>query len=309
MTDTTETISDKFNRDLIAQDITLAILNAEPPTELFHYTNPAALVSIAQTHELWASRVGYLNDASEHTIAYSTISDVIKEELARNRDDSDVKYLEELADMARACSSGGFTFVVSFSEVGDLLSHWRAYVPQGGYSLGFDTAKLKSVVEPQGWSLLRCVYDADEQRALTRLVVARLLHWYRVHVDVQDSSHDDLVSWGRANIGLWMWAVSSTFKHASYAEEREWRLVNFSLNNAMTTRPRLCQKFRAGKGIIIPYVTVNVAAPDGGICVSLIIVSPGPYQELAGQSACDLLLNLSGGPIETRYAKAPHRSL
>lgn len=298
-----------FEDDLVAADVAYSVLNQQPPPELFHYTTPSALVSIAQSRELWASRAGYMNDASEHTIAFNTISGVLRHELTTTADANEAEFLEQILDMARGCSSGSGTFVVSFSEVGDLLSQWRAYVPQGGYCLGFETDKLNAVVKPQGWSLVKCIYDTEEQRSLMQYVVGRFTAWYRKHTASGGASQRDLISWGRANMGLWMWSVSATFKHPSYAEEREWRLVNFALDESLSARPRIKQRFRAGTSVVIPYVPVSIAAPDNGICVRTVVVSPGPYQELAGRSAVDMLLELSGGPIETRKAKAPHRPL
>ena len=298
-----------FEADLVAADIAYSLLNQEAPSELFHYTTPSALVSIAQSKELWASRAAYMNDESEHTIAFKTISDVLRDEMSRAIDQKETEYLEQILDMARGCSGGGRTFVVSFSEIGDLLSQWRAYVPQGGYALGFETKKLMAVVKPQGWSLVKCVYDSERQRSIMEYVVARFRTWYQMHTETGDASQKDLISWGRANMGLWMWSVSATFKHPSYSEERELRLINFSLDDSLSARPQLQQKFRGGTSVVIPYVPVSVAAPDSGICVRVLVVGPGPHQELARESAVDMLLELSGGPIETRRARAPHRAL
>lgn len=130
-----EDVSQKFAGDLIAQDITYSILSVDPPSELFHYTSPSALVSISQTKEIWASRAAYMNDASEHVIAYETIGKVLRDEIDGASAKEEVEYLEGLLDMARACSGGAGTFIVSLSEIGDLLSQWRAYVPKAGTHL------------------------------------------------------------------------------------------------------------------------------------------------------------------------------
>lgn len=59
--------------------------------------------------------------------------------------------------------------VCSFSEVGDLLSQWRAYSGgAGGFSIGFGGEFLKAASRREDFWLVPCVYDEDDQRALVR---------------------------------------------------------------------------------------------------------------------------------------------
>jgi hypothetical protein len=95
----------------------------------------------------------------------------------------------------------------------------------------------------------------------------------------EDSRGAVIVSW-RDRLGL----LSSTIKHPSFREEREWRLIS-------TTIPREDPRclVRVGRSMFIPYVEINLVAIGPSIPVKEIIVGPTPHMWLAMNAAGSLL--------------------
>src|SRR5207247_68058 len=71
-------------------------------------------------------------------------------------------------------------YIASFSTKGNLLSQWRAYCPRGGYSIGFDGARLTQVFRKRGeFQFGSVLYDRDAQEQKVRAVIEFHLALYR----------------------------------------------------------------------------------------------------------------------------------
>jgi hypothetical protein len=73
-----------------------AQLNAARPDIIYHYTNQLGLLGIIEKRELWATKIHYLNDATEFSLVFKMIEGILE----RERDDahalSERKALAEL---------------------------------------------------------------------------------------------------------------------------------------------------------------------------------------------------------------------
>ncbi len=191
---------------------------------LYHYTGAAGLIGILQYKKFWMSHVNHLNDSQEIKHFISIVKEIVSEE-----------------GFSRMQSNSSFTnsndyFIGSFSEAGDLLSQWRAYCPEvGGFSIGIPAIHLLNLVLEENnkvgymakdqtkpaisrlrekylkmplsileneFLLVKCIYSLDDQRKIANEILA--------------NSHSgiDLIH-----------RISPIFKHPSFAEEKEWRII------------------------------------------------------------------------------------
>ena len=246
-------------------------LDAVPAT-LYHYTTRAGLLGILGSASLYAGHIDFMNDPTEG------------------------RYADELAaslELPGGPIGRGFyaaSYVVSFSEDGDLLSQWQSYGERGrGYALGFDLTGLGTITSnyggvelntPQKGPLQRVIYDRAEQIELltTGLVSGEKLRG----------------------------ATFERIKHPSYAEEREWRLFKryahpFSSGRSVEGAASPTKFVPHAKGLkpIVPVALAQVSigfafpnvrlAPDGSLPLTEIVCGWQSSSEEA-LAAIELLL-------------------
>ena len=150
-------------------DLINEILKTNLPRSLFHYTSPTGLAGILENKQIWTTKIYYLNDNSELSLALNYFQQEIemqKSNVGKTRTD------EELSAMKEALTGLGTinVAVASFTAMGDQLSQWRGYCEVGkGYSLGFNGSKLKEWVDKaKGYHLVPCVYEEQEHRKIAK---------------------------------------------------------------------------------------------------------------------------------------------
>jgi hypothetical protein len=88
------------------------------------------------------------------------------------------KLLKGAASTLESFAAAKQWYVACFSTKGDLLSQWRAYCPNGGYSLGFDGSTLQSLLVAPKRSIYPPMlgpvdYDPASQLARVRKTIQR----------------------------------------------------------------------------------------------------------------------------------------
>jgi len=201
----------------------------QPPAILYHYTSAEGLLGILSTNCIWGTQIQFLNDSTELSFGVATVNSILKK----------IDVPDEIMSKWEGRPDNPFCFVASFCEEGDLLSQWRGYTSDAtGYSLGFRTESLSKL------SLRPVVYDAQQQE---KLVIATL----KGYEDVYD-------------VGEKLFECAASFKHPTFSEEREWRILDYILD----WRPgwgaeSVGMKFRASKRFIIPYVEFHPETETG----------------------------------------------
>lgn len=279
------------------------VLFAEPPPLLYHYTSQAGLLGIATTRMLWATNMAYLNDLSE----YEYGSNVIRAAIEKYATDASAESADFINETGTSLKARARDFcLTSFTEASDLLSQWRGYADDGnGYCLGFDGESIRSRAQPEGdWYLSKCIYDPRQQEALARkLVQSWFGEWQRDRTDPKQRGfwRDLFGSSFEYVVAAVIFAFS--FKHPSFAEESEWRLV---MEKSETQRFR----FRTGKSMITPYreFDLRAASPEQrDIALKRVIVGPSPQPELAVDSVRMLLESEELGDVEVVPSVIPYR--
>jgi hypothetical protein len=255
-----------------------ARVSVEAAEFLFHYTSVGTAKKIVCTRELWATHIYYLNDGSEFDHGIELMRDELKK---RAEVDGTARAFLADAEWPAFDSPSVNVFVVSFSEVGDLLSQWRSYCPPNrGISLGIEPQELQTHASTQGFELVKCSYDfAMQQAAILRMAD----DWLAAYDNARRDGTQTVVieQFVRAFARL-----AASFKHASFAEEREWRLI------AVSGEPLRSVQYREGLSTLVPYITFKLPI-DGKkrIKIRRIILGPTPHAYLARAAVTEMVKN------------------
>jgi hypothetical protein len=134
------------------------------PKPLYHYTTQEGFLGIVKTGELWASKIHYMNDAREFSLGLDIARQEIKLILKDPDSTLDKDKLRRMRDEINTIDKIN-VFVCSLSADGDMLGQWRAYAGRaGGFSIGFDSEKLKTLAAGAGFELAPCVYKPTCQQ-------------------------------------------------------------------------------------------------------------------------------------------------
>jgi hypothetical protein len=121
-------------------------------------------------------------------------------------------------------------FIACFCEEGDLLSQWRGYTPGlAGVSLGLDLFPIMVGNGLPAHTVLRkVVYEYDEQRQLIHdAVSAWVSSAFTLLDDPRYEVSDLFPTPAMAALRLALSEYQLCFKHPTFSEEREWRLMTF----------------------------------------------------------------------------------
>jgi hypothetical protein len=253
-------------------------LAQRPPGPLYHYTDANGLLGILQEKELWASNALHLNDAGEVSHGLTLLSQEIEKLLAlavtfpSDMKDA-IKYWQN--DLRKEAAEG--PLVVSFSEVPDQLSQWRAYCRDGsGYSIGFGLGDLQFAMSSSKFLLVKCVYTPSEQFDLTMAVVRFLRRGFQ-H---KKASRIGFMDFYRLLV-VKAFAVLLALKHEGFREEQEWRLVSLDSD--------LPLKFRPGRFGIVPYCAIPLCKPGEKLGLANVYVGPNAAPDIATAAVRELL--------------------
>jgi len=206
--------------------------------KLYHYTDAHALKSILETGQIWLTDIRYLNDSNEYIEGERIIQNVFREKAQARADAISDEVLRRL-DTVLKSSARSYTLIGSFSRGCDLLSQWRGYCPlEGGYSLEFDTATLKTF----GMPLQECVYDENHKRQVASTLF-----------DLACSTVASGERSGLDRLYLTLWSNIAKFKNAGFAEENEVRAVVFQREQKGRVQ------FRTRGSQLVPFLPVPIA--------------------------------------------------
>jgi hypothetical protein len=253
-------VSPSFRRHLLAPS----------PDNIYHYTTQAGLTGIIERKELWATKIHYMNDSTEFSVVFQMAEDVLKNEESNA---PDLSRRKQLANLMRTCSRASRDVnvcVVCFCKERDILSQWRAYSGGSyGYSIGFETDKLKNLTSISNFILGSCIYDKANQERIVKEICDRYLEGSITDTGALISEFtESLIELG------------AFFKDVSFSEEAEWRLVSKPMNAREL-------HFRPGKSMIVPYCKLGLH--DGSV-IEGVTVGPCPHMQLSVNAVSSFLL-------------------
>jgi Protein of unknown function (DUF2971) len=259
-----------------------ALILAQPPELLFHYTNPSGMRGILDSSRLWATNYRFLNDASEIAYGVALFESIVQERLATADGDIVREFLDRTLDTANAFDGMFDCYIACFCERDDLLNQWRVYVGSGGgYALGFRMNEINrrwGQLQPtQEFYLRKVVYDESEQRRLIAQVLElAVLNLSEATKGVSLTDANSLIArccqFVRAETADYLMC----FKHPAFSVEEEWRLCHIA-----SSREAEHVLFRDGPYGLTPYVCLDLS-PMIGVNANrlpLARITHGPTQD------------------------------
>lgn len=264
---------------------------------LYHYTDQNGFMGIIQNHELWATKIQYLNDSSEFSLACDLAENQLQKSLLIQKD-SKVKFRINRFISNLKCISNLNLCVCSLSEEGDLLSQWRGYSKQqGGYCIGFEKDELEKLLSSQSYTLKQCIYDEQEQNRLIINVINSSLERY---LDYEEPNINEvgMSSDSSEYFIMELATIAPLIKSNSFSEEKEWRIMsNGGINFARLS-------FRAGTSMLMPFHKILLRI-DFWNLIRLVTVGHTPHSQLAHSSTRAFLYQQLCAALE----KMPHKDL
>jgi len=224
------------------------------PECLYHYTDAPGLKGILESGKLHCTDLRFMNDAGELQYVRDLVRGVAPGEL-----DGCARLVRN--DMEMALSIFGQPdmpiqfHATCFCEAGDVLSQWRAYGSGGGgYAIGFETAKLISIVDlvPGPGKAIRRLdridYNPETQKECVRMILAESIAIANRCAAEFEGHPKFATAMERVMSGtvVTLWQELSRMKHELYREEREWRIVQYIFGST---------RFRVSRaGLLVPFV-------------------------------------------------------
>lgn len=271
-----------------------------------------------------------MNDASELIYAVNTIADTLVDFFERTKN-PELRETLTRRSMWEYFDATMRPFIACFCEKDDLLSQWRGYVPGLlGVALGLDVAAaVRHGNLPPGTILRKVIYSKEEQK---RLIEEKAAPWLEAMEAAFESREE---SWLPGELRDMPWSLRDElteyqlrFKHTSFQEEQEWRLITLVdvwAHLSEVDRRRNVQrssnsqnlfgvyrfnpgpepsdddgleiKFRPSNLGMIPYfempLKLNIGVFSGRLPLQQVMQGPGPHSDLS-RSALEAYLRSLG---------------
>jgi len=198
------------------------------PNLIYHYTTITGIIGIVQSGGVWATDIRFLNDSTELQYARDILLSRIKEEIAAQAISTLHKTFWERAIEVFKPGPSDYRFITCFCEDGDLLSQWRGYAGgTGGFSIGFDSRIVNGLSAKNPTIFLRrVIYEPRIQTEIFNQIIFEVNACITQNISGKTAEEQNNVI---AHIGHIFGTLTDellyTFKHPSFYEEKEWRLV------------------------------------------------------------------------------------
>jgi len=240
--------------------------------QLGHYTNTQGLLGIYQSKTLRATNIKFLNDEQEFVHALDLIRKIIVEadpKKATDKIDELEQFKKDITTKLTAINeyNSESIFTLSFSEKTDLLSQWRGYCPNNdGYCLVVETDNVMKEANEvfDECHFFKCVYDIKTKSEQIKELLNSCWNEY-----LMSQNKDKVIEEFRKKTLL----LASHFKHPSFEEEAEYRIVVF-----VHFMPDEKLKFRQGRFSIVPFIEICIGDLN---LIDRIIIGPTYRKDLA----------------------------
>lgn len=262
------------------------------PEIIYHYTTQEGLLGILNERAIWATKMHYLNDASELIEPFRIGTEELDRLSLLQKENEDKEIVLNLRNSIPYSEAQNYC-VVSFCSHGDLLSQWRAYGSFGSaYSIGFNFNKLQQHISAYRFELRRCEYyeNKDYQAKIKEFIGSVVTKALSEKSEPRDFM-DNFIN------------MAANMKLMCFEDEAEWRII--SMGPLKSSDPRY--NFRASNSILIPYYSLPIELS----VIDEIIVGPCPHPKLSSSTIWGLsyrykLTNIRKNGI--RSSNIPYRT-
>ncbi len=209
---------------------------------VWHYTTGANLIAIIESRQLWATQISCLNDSQELLLSKKLFEEELASQKENNHNRECKTLFSRLSRFWEAVSNiDSSSFVVSFSELADDLSQWRAYGGvngENGYCIGFDRVQISRsnsvtkvvYADPPNNANQENVEAARQVRECFRVIIYKLAHAYPTLLRTVGFFHTDengLLERCVDNVcKYYLGQILPLVKHGAFYAERECRLLH-----------------------------------------------------------------------------------
>ena len=270
---------------------------------IYHYTNATGLKGIITNQELWATNVWFMNDRGEATFGLETLLKFLNSSTPESDFESAV--LQEAVRVAKrfdATDDFYQSYIACLSKKGDLLSQWRAYGKDGGFSLGFDRNTLSEIGSVIAHDNIRAfrILDVTYTKSAHKKTLQDL---YVKHVQKATETNSAKVA---SNFAIAAVLFASGIKHPAFKEEAEVRLHAIRFGG---TNPPDDVDFRESAMGITPYVKLPLITEDHiKHAIREVIVGPQRHSSEAVRAITQLLQLKGLSSVDVRLSKVPLRA-
>ena len=252
---------------------------SRPQDILYHYCSMESLYGIISSGNIWLSNSDYSNDPNENKIAKNLL-----EEIAKNSSNKNIKKFASLvlSDKVEIITNMA-AYVFCLSEKNDDLNQWRIY-GDNGYGAMFG---LKTNTDffscHRLWNILndekacptlekiyfdKCIYDSNEQK--------KIVEFFLSMFSLVAKENEKVAIF---NFKIFFKLISSFFKHESYKDENEWRLVCLPVTQSQHNTVKYEVKYRTTRGLIVSYIEINysINAKFKNMPFSVILIGSNAY--------------------------------
>lgn len=136
-------------------------MDNQEPAEVSHYTSVDVLPEFLKKEmPIYGTHYQFLNDKTEKKYALGKIDAYLKT----------TKY----KDIFEKFKKKDYTvYIASFSTAADDLNLWRAYAPQGGFSIQFDEKQIDEAWKTQVWEKMKKTSDLFPAKDFTAITTVR----------------------------------------------------------------------------------------------------------------------------------------
>lgn len=224
------------------------------PKILYHYCSTESFYGIITSKTIWLSNSIYSNDPNENKIS----TDILKDISLNSKDKGIGIFAKKVLDFKFKLIDDSAAYVFCMTEREEDLNQWRIYGDNGyGYMIGINTEYF---INNKLWTFLdynaglpkmdkiylaKCIYDNKAQSSL----VTSLLKAVKNLTQIND---EDKIILTKQYLQLF----SSIFKHKSYIEENEWRLICFPISQPQGNdfKVKFDINFKVSRGLITQYI-------------------------------------------------------
>jgi hypothetical protein len=220
----------KYGEFVVAKAKDLGILDFDPNTIVWHYTNGAGFLGIIQSSTIHATQVSSLNDRTETKYASDLFKVAITKLMEEKKDDPVAygflqKVLEYVKDDPVSPTHGSSKFFVTcFSAEEDSLDQWIKYGKPNGYAIGF---YARGFVRDPTSTIYKVIYDRQLQEKATKEIAEATLNFFLDGLtgdrlkSPEDWAKDFFLAWDE-----WVYKLAPLAKDPKWRSEMEFRLVH-----------------------------------------------------------------------------------
>ena len=271
-----------------------------------------------------------MNDATELSYAIELFKELLR--LENTVEDHRHFFDSVISEMFETLSGAFRLYAVSFSEMPDDLTQWKAYSGGlGGYAIGFNfaAAGFGRTMSEAGFDdddilLAKVIYDRSLQIKLLKGLISRLRDGVRrIHQSYEKGRFGaraevelrGLISDLSSNIIIPITDCLIRFKHPKFASEKEWRLIRYIIDPDITSdghKLTFARHYRIGKAGLSSYVElripINKKSKNKTLPIKVVWQGPNSEPKLFASLMRECLVSFGYGKnVEVLCSQVPTR--